>query len=75
MAISQARILLGLSGSGLSQEGKTENLLLFAERFGTLFPIGLLTNLPHVEVTMEGQNSIPLKQAQISGSLLKQLLH
>jgi hypothetical protein len=36
-------ILLGQSGSGLSGEGETENKLL-AERFGTLFVIGLITH-------------------------------
>ena len=50
-AISQARILLGLSGSGLGVCGETENVLLLAERFGTLFLIGLLTNLPPGDVT------------------------
>jgi hypothetical protein len=56
-------------------EGKTEHLLLLAERFGTLFLIGLLTHLPHGDVTMEGQNSILPKQAEISGCLFKQFLH
>jgi hypothetical protein len=42
-AIPQAIILLGLSGGGLSGEGKTENELLLVERFGTLFRIGLLS--------------------------------
>jgi hypothetical protein len=36
----QARILLGLTGSGLNGEGKAENSLLLAERFETLFVIG-----------------------------------
>jgi hypothetical protein len=48
-------------------------LLLLAERFGTIFIIGLLTHLQHGDVTMEGQNSIPPKQAEISGGLFKQL--
>jgi hypothetical protein len=37
--------------------------------------IGLLTNLPHGDVTVEGQTSIPAEQAEISGALFKQLLH
>ena len=51
--ISQATILLGLSGSGLSGDGKLKTSFLMPERFGTLFVIGLLTNLPHGDVTME----------------------
>jgi hypothetical protein len=45
------------------------------QRSFELFLIGLLTNLPHGDVTMEVQNSIQPKQAKISGSLVKQLLH
>ena len=40
-----------------------------------LFLIGLLTNLPHGDVTMEGQNSILRKKAEISDGLFKQLLY
>jgi hypothetical protein len=59
----------------MSGEGKTKHVLLLAERFGTLFLIGLLSNLPHGDVTMEGQNSIPPKQAEISGGFVNQQLH
>jgi hypothetical protein len=38
-------------GSGLSGEGTSENELLLVERFGTVFFIGLLTHLPHGDVT------------------------
>jgi hypothetical protein len=54
-AITQARILLGLPGSGLSGEGKTS--CYFAARFGALFLIGLLTNLPPGDVTRQAKNS------------------
>ena len=36
---------MGLSRSGLSGEGETEKKLLLAESFGTLFLIGLTSNL------------------------------
>ena len=55
----------------MSGEEKSENELLLAERFESLFLIGLLNN----DVTMEGQNSIPPKQTEISGGLFKQVLH
>jgi hypothetical protein len=64
--------LLGLSRRDLSWEGETENELLLAERFGTVFLIGLFI---HFEVTMKGQNAIPPKQPEILGGLFKQLLH
>lgn len=35
--IAQARILLGISGSGLSGGRKTDNLLVLAERFETAY--------------------------------------
>jgi hypothetical protein len=38
-----------------------------AGRFGTLFLIGPLTNLPPGEIHQAGQNSIPPKLAEISG--------
>ena len=74
-AIYQARILLGLSGSGLSGEGKTENVLLLAERFATLLLIGVLTHLLHGDVTMEGKNVLLPKQADISAVFSPKTLH
>jgi hypothetical protein len=41
----------------MSGEGEAENELLLAERFGTVFVIGLLTNLLHGDVTMESCNT------------------
>jgi hypothetical protein len=40
-----------------------------------IFLIGLLTNLPPGDFTIEGQNSIPPEQAEISGGNFNQLLH
>ena len=60
---SKKTILLGLSGSVMRGDGKTKNELLLTEGFGTLFLIGLLTNLQHGDVTMESQNSFPCKPA------------
>ena len=62
-SLFQARILLG--PSGLSVEAKTENSLLLAERFGTLFLIGLLTNLPPGDVPR--QVKTPSQQAEVLG--------
>ena len=45
----------------LLSQYQTENLLLLAERFGTLFLIGLLTHLPHGDVTIEGNKLHPTK--------------
>lgn len=64
---------LGLSARGLSVEGRTYILLLLAVVWN--FLIGLLTNSLRGGVTMEGQNFLPQKQAEITAVFFKQLLH
>ena len=51
-AISQARIVLGLSGRGLTEEGKTS---CYWQRGLELFLIRLLTNLPPGDVTKQAK--------------------
>jgi hypothetical protein len=77
-------MLLGLSAWEWSEWGGEYQLLL-AEKFGTLFLIGLLPNLPSGDVTRQAKTSSRnqekisrksrlLTQA-ISGCFFKQLLH